>query len=144
MFALGNVIKPQGVEPLQFLTKFRAPSGGAVNEAFADVFGTAAEFYMQDPGTDVLRADYQIGEDVPEMGVFHGARGPIRSLSDPASIYVNTSAQTVRYPEHSDGLLKFGIFVASGRLYRAPVVFLDNTYFKLNGLTEVASTGMRH
>ena len=59
------------------------------------------------------------GKDVPEMGVFHGARGPIRSLSDPASIYVNTSAQTVRYPEHSDGLLKFGIFVASGRLYRA-------------------------
>ena len=106
---------------------------GAVNEAFADVFGTAAEFYMQDPGTGVLRADYQIGEDVPEMGVFHGARGPIRSLSDPASIYINTSAQTVRYPEHSDGLLKFGVYVVFGRLYRAPVVFLDNSYFKLNG-----------
>ena len=26
MFVLGNVIKPQGLEPLQFPTKFRAPS----------------------------------------------------------------------------------------------------------------------
>ena len=26
MFVLGNVIKPQGLEPLQFSTKFRAPS----------------------------------------------------------------------------------------------------------------------
>ena len=27
MFVLGNVIKPQGLEPLQFPTKFRSPSG---------------------------------------------------------------------------------------------------------------------
>ena len=26
MFVLGNVIKPQGLEPLQFPTKFRSPS----------------------------------------------------------------------------------------------------------------------
>ena len=28
MVVLGNVIKPQGLEPLQFPTKFRAPSAG--------------------------------------------------------------------------------------------------------------------
>jgi Zn-dependent metalloprotease len=106
--------------------------GGAVNEGFADVFGTAAEFYMQDPGTGFLKADYQIGEDVPELGVSKGASGPIRSLSKPASIYVD-STKTVRYPDHFDGLLKFGIYVAGGNLYIAPAVIIDNTFFLLKG-----------
>ena len=42
--------------------------GGATHEAFSDVFGTSTEYFFQRPGGGYLRADYLMGEDIPEMG----------------------------------------------------------------------------
>ena len=36
MFVLGNVIKPQGLEPLQFSTKFRAPSARLLEKGYTE------------------------------------------------------------------------------------------------------------
>jgi thermolysin len=50
---------------------------GALNEAFSDMMGTAAEFFYQPIGDGPLKADYLIGEDVVTPG-------GIRSLANPA------------------------------------------------------------
>ena len=52
---------------------------GAINEAFSDIMGTAVEFFFQEPGDGLLKADYLIGEDVadPPLAGFN------RSLEDP-------------------------------------------------------------
>ncbi len=53
---------------------------GALNEAFSDIMGTAAEFFFQPAGSGPRQADWLIGEDI--------TRTPppfIRSLSDPIS-----------------------------------------------------------
>ncbi|MBI3400440.1 MAG: peptidase M4 family protein [Acidobacteria bacterium] len=49
---------------------------GALNEAFSDIMGTAAEFFYQPPGDGPLKAEYLMGEDVITPG-------GIRSLSNP-------------------------------------------------------------
>lgn len=49
---------------------------GALNEAFSDIIGTAAEAYFQPAGSGFLRADYLVGEDVVTPG-------GIRSLANP-------------------------------------------------------------
>jgi bacillolysin len=49
---------------------------GALNEAFSDIMGTAAEFFYQPAGSGNLRADYLCGEDVVRPG-------GLRSMSDP-------------------------------------------------------------
>ena len=51
---------------------------GALNESFSDMMGTGAEFFFQAPGSNALRADYLIGEDVIRPG-------GLRSMADPAS-----------------------------------------------------------
>ncbi len=38
-------------------------SGGAINEAYSDIIGTAVEFWAHPPGEGPLRADYLAGED---------------------------------------------------------------------------------
>jgi thermolysin len=53
---------------------------GALNEAFSDVMGTAAEFFFQPPGSGVLQADYLVGEDI----ITPPLAGLNRSLEDPA------------------------------------------------------------
>ena len=37
--------------------------GGAINEAYSDIIGTAVEFSVHEPGVGPLRADYVMGED---------------------------------------------------------------------------------
>jgi bacillolysin len=49
---------------------------GALDEAFCDIMGTSIEHFFQPLGDGVLRADYQIGEDVVRPGGF-------RSMSNP-------------------------------------------------------------
>jgi thermolysin len=51
---------------------------GALNEAFSDIMGTAAEFFHQPRGTGLREADYLVGEDV-------FTPGGIRSLSNPSA-----------------------------------------------------------
>ena len=52
---------------------------GALNEAFADIMGTAVEFFFQEPGDGLRQADYLIGEDLANPLV----AGINRSLEDP-------------------------------------------------------------
>ena len=95
--------------------------GGAINEAFADVFGTGVEFFFQEPGSEPLSADYLLGEDLPF--------GPIRALESPQSL---TIAGPVAYPDHVGRRLRFPIIILEGTpasptlLDIVPVVFLDD------------------
>jgi thermolysin len=52
---------------------------GALTETFSDVIGTGVEFFFQQAGNGVGRAEYDIGEDVVSFGA-------IRSLSRPPSV----------------------------------------------------------
>jgi Zn-dependent metalloprotease len=66
---------------------------GALNEAFSDIMGTAAEFFYQPPGNGPMKAEYLMGEDVITPG-------GIRSLANPGqfgdpdhfSKYINVPA----------------------------------------------------
>ena len=108
--------------------------GGAVNEAFADVFGTSAEFFFQNPGSGPLRADCLFGEDIRELGlVLRGELGPARSLRNPTSLYVDTT-RTVRFPDHYGRRLRFAVLrLPSGLLALAPVVIFGSDAFVLLG-----------
>jgi thermolysin len=53
-----------------------------LNEAFSDIMGTSIEFFYQPPGTNVLQADYVIGEDVVTPGGIRNMSNP-GALSDP-------------------------------------------------------------
>lgn len=64
-----------------------ADHGGAVNEAYSDVFGTAVEFMAHEPAVGPLRADYVMGEDIEAVG---------RSLEDPGSFRLGAG---IPYPD---------------------------------------------
>jgi bacillolysin len=81
--------------------------GGAINEAFSDVFGTSVEFFYQPPGSGSLKADYLIGEDITGFG-------PIRSLSDPSSIGIAHDFGTMGYPDHVSKMLNYALLVTGG------------------------------
>jgi thermolysin len=55
---------------------------GALNEAFSDIMGTAAEFYFQPAGNGLMKADYLIGEDVVRPGGFRSMENP-QAFGDP-------------------------------------------------------------
>ena len=96
--------------------------GGAINEAFSDVFGTSAEFFFQEPGSGSLRADYLMGEDIAGFG-------PIRSLNFPQSLRIE---RLVSYPDHFSRRLRFAVVIVEGtrtrpiRLSAVPLIFLDS------------------
>ena len=75
--------------------------GGAIDEAYSDIFGTAVEFAFHPPGEGPLRADYDGGEDAVD---------PIRSIDDPRS---ESIFGPYSYPD------------AYGQEYRFVVVLLD-------------------
>ena len=50
---------------------------GALNEAFSDFMAAGIEFFFQEPGSGLLKADYLIGEDVIRPG-------GIRSMANPS------------------------------------------------------------
>jgi bacillolysin len=64
---------------------------GALNESFSDIMGTAVEFYWQEPGNGLLKADWVIGED---SKLFFSKTG-CRSLEDPNS---NSQLKNAGYP----------------------------------------------
>lgn len=55
---------------------------GALNEAFSDMMGTAAEFYWQPAGNGSMRADYLVGEDVVRPGGLRSMENP-QAYGDP-------------------------------------------------------------
>jgi thermolysin len=56
---------------------------GALNEAFADIIGTSAEFFFQPAGAAVGQADYLIGED--SVTAVIGSINGIRSMAVPTA-----------------------------------------------------------
>jgi thermolysin len=84
-----------------------ASHGGAINEAISDVFGTSVEFFYQPPGPGPLKADYQIGEDITGLG-------PIRSMSDPASIGIRHDFGSIGYPDHISKMFNYALLVTGG------------------------------
>ena len=64
-----------------------ANHGGAINEAYSDIIGTAVEFSVHEPGVGPLRADYVMFEDTGP---------PSRSLENPRSI---AAVGSYRYPD---------------------------------------------
>jgi Zn-dependent metalloprotease len=55
---------------------------GALNEAFSDIMGTSVEFFYQPPGNGLMKADYEIGEDVVTCDP--PCASGIRSMDNPA------------------------------------------------------------
>ena len=113
--------------------------GGAINEAFSDSFGTSVEFFFQESGSGPLKADYLIGEDIPEVGaILRGQPGPIRSMESPQSLRVDPTS-TVRFPDHFSQRLRFVIVIVEGTrasptlLDISPVMFIDGDSFVLSG-----------
>jgi Zn-dependent metalloprotease len=92
--------------------------GGAVGEGLSDVFGAAAEFFFQSDDTGPLRADYLMGEDISD---------PVRSLSDPTSMYVNPQ-RTLRYPDHFGNRLRFTAVRIGGGIYLTPYVIRGSNF----------------
>ena len=76
---------------------------GALNEAFSDMMGAAAEFYFQERGTGNLRADWLVGEDVIRPG-------GLRSMSNPAA-YGDPDHYSVRFTGTGDN---GGVHINSG------------------------------
>ena len=85
-----------------------ANHGGAVNEAFSDIIGTAVEFSVRAPGAGPLRADYVTGEDTGR---------PRRSLENPRSLTLGDSS--IPYPDAYSRLVQFlvGVFEDNGRYF---------------------------
>lgn len=76
---------------------------GALNEAFSDIMGAAAEFFFQERGTGNLRGDWLVGEDVIRPG-------GLRSMSNPAS-YGDPDHYSVRFTGTGDN---GGVHINSG------------------------------
>ncbi|MDQ3171385.1 MAG: M4 family metallopeptidase [Acidobacteriota bacterium] len=52
---------------------------GALNESYSDVIGSSVEFFFQERGTGLLRADWLVGEDVIRPG-------GLRNMANPAAV----------------------------------------------------------
>ena len=99
---------------------------GAINEGFSDVFGTVVEFHFHESGTGPLRADYVVGEDIPELGtLLRGQAGPIRSIESPQSLLINPPS-TLLFPDNFVRRVRFAIVIVEDTLEVVPLVFLDD------------------
>jgi Zn-dependent metalloprotease len=109
---------------------------GAINEAFADVFGTSVEFFYQPAAAGPLKADYEMGEDVTGFG-------PNRSLSNPASLSIRHDSGTIAYPDHLGNMVSYTLVVTGGTATNptsvtyAPIGFANGNFvFFLNNGTD--------
>ena len=94
-----------------------ANHGGAVNEAFSDILGTAVEFSVHAPGAGPLLADYVTGEDTGQ---------PLRSLENPRSITLNENS-SIPYPDAYSRRVQFiiGVFEDNGRYFFSNIGSVD-------------------
>jgi thermolysin len=76
---------------------------GALNEAFADMMGTAVEYFFQVPGGGIGQADYLIAEDSVRSRV--GGPSGIRSLMNP-TLFGDPDHYSIRFtgPEDDGGV----------------------------------------
>jgi thermolysin len=77
---------------------------GALNEAFSDIMGAGAEFYVRGSGRTDRAADYLIGEDVVTPAIPTALTG-LRSMSDPRA-FGDPDHYAIRYtgPEDNGGV----------------------------------------
>ena len=76
-----------------------AAEGGAINEAYSDIIGTAVEFMLHEPATGPLRADYLVGEDTGAW---------VRRIDDPGSVRLSSSFPVdIRFPDSARGMVYF-------------------------------------
>ena len=96
-----------------------ANEGGALNESWSDVFGTAVEFMVHEPAQGPLRADYVIGEDDTPPA--------LRSLERPRSLILEGTTGPLTYPDAAGGMVRFllGIFDDTGGGFFAPFISVD-------------------
>ena len=97
---------------------------GAINEAFADVIGTATEFYFHAAGPGLLQGDYKNGEDVTGWG-------PTRRQDVPQAI----SEHGLPYPDHYTRTFSYVVVITAGTqaapisLAVVPWVISDGKFF---------------
>lgn len=96
---------------------------GALNEAFSDIMATAVEFFFQEAGTGVLRADYLIGEDVIRPG-------GLRSMEDPAR-FGDPDHYSRRYTGQEDN---GGVHINSGIVSHAYYLAVEGGINRTSGL----------
>ena len=94
-----------------------ANHGGAINEAYSDIIGTAVEFSVHEPGVGPLRADYVMGEDTGQ---------PIRSLENPLSI---AAAGSYRYPDAWGHEFRFLVAYDGEFIYYTNIGFVAGQQF---------------
>jgi len=102
---------------------------GALNEAFSDMMGTAAEFYWQQAGSGSMRADYLIGEDVIRPG-------GLRSMENPGA-YGDPDHYSKRYLGSQDN---GGVHINSGIANQAYYLAIEGGTNRTSGL-EVQGVG---
>jgi bacillolysin len=98
-----------------------ANHGGAINEAYSDIIGTAVEFSVHEPGVGPLRADYVMGEDTGQ---------PIRSLENPLSI---AAVGSYRYPDAWGHEFRFLVAYDGESIYYTSIGFVAGQQFTLRG-----------
>ena len=98
-----------------------ANHGGAINEAYSDIIGTAVEFSVHDPGVGPLRADYVMGEDTGQ---------PIRSLENPLSI---AAVGSYRYPDAWGHEFRFLVADDGEFIYYTSIGFVAGQQFTRRG-----------
>ena len=98
-----------------------ANHGGAINEAYSDIIGTAVEFSVHEPGVGPLRADYVMFEDTGQ---------PIRSLENPLSI---AAVGSYRYPDAWGHEFRFLVAYDGEFIYYTSIGFVAGQQFTLRG-----------
>ena len=96
-----------------------ANHGGAINEAYSDIIGTAVEFSVHAPGDGPNRADYVMFEDTGP---------PSRSLENPRSIAVTGP---FRYPDAWGGEFRFLVAHDGQYIRYTSIGFVDGQQFTL-------------
>lgn len=124
-----------------------ANHGGAVNEGFSDVFGTAIEWHFQPGGTGPLMADYTAGEDtVPGGPAAPQLAGLFRSLGEPSTVPVEPTG-VIRYPDHVDRRVRYTLYVRNNQAFAAPWVIVNDELVSVptdNGGVHFNATIMGH
>ncbi len=113
----GNFTTSRGGRVALFLAH-----GGAINEAYSDIVGTAVEFAFHPPGDGLLRADYLSGEDMELT---------IRRMDNPRADRVSG---IVPYPDAIGQEFRFVVALVGENLIRYTRYFRkDNRWFQLFG-----------
>jgi Zn-dependent metalloprotease len=106
--------------------------GGAVNEGFSDVFGTAIEWRFQPGGTGALRADYTVGEDtVPGGPAAAQLAGLFRSLAEPTSVPFEPTG-VIRHPDHVDRRVRYTLYVRNNQVFAAPWAIVNDEFVNVS------------